>query len=234
MNHTEAVEKMTVERYLLGELDPLDREEFEEHMFICPDCALDSRVASVFIEEAKAQLGEIAPSRPDVRETGGRGKGWDHWFSWLRPAFAAPLFALLLLVVGYQNLVTFPALRTAADQPAIAPVASLSGATRGNTHATVVADRAHGIALPVDLPLDPALGDFVSYSFELYNPQGKLAWSGALPAPAQSSTGDLQLSVVLRGRMLEDGTYSVSIFGTGTHGERTPLEHYVFDVTLTK
>ncbi|MGH9560390.1 MAG: anti-sigma factor family protein, partial [Terracidiphilus sp.] len=39
MNHTEAVEQMTVEQYLLGELDGSAREDFEEHLFNCPECA---------------------------------------------------------------------------------------------------------------------------------------------------------------------------------------------------
>jgi len=47
MNHDEAVEQMAVERYLLGALDPGAQEEFEEHMFGCPECALDSRVTKV-------------------------------------------------------------------------------------------------------------------------------------------------------------------------------------------
>ena len=32
------------------------------------------------------------------------------WLAWLRPAFAVPVFALLLAVVGYQNFVTVPRL----------------------------------------------------------------------------------------------------------------------------
>jgi hypothetical protein len=234
MNHSEAVEQMAVERYLLGELDGDAREDFEEHLFSCPECALDARVATVFIDEAKNELGEIAPSQREVKNAGKRGRDRGYWFLWLRPAFAAPVLAALLIVIGYQNLVTLPGLRKAANEPAVIPVAPLTGATRGETRATVAADRAHGIAVPVDIPLDPALGTFASYSFALYNPQGKLAWSGTIAAPAQSSTGDLQLSFVIPGGLLKNGSYSVSVNGTGAHGESTPIEHYVFNVALTK
>jgi hypothetical protein len=234
MNHNEALEQMTVERYLLGELDADAREDFEEHMFCCPDCALDSRVATLFIEEAKAELGEIAPTQPEVKDTGKRDKGRNRWYSWWRPAFAAPVFAALVAVIGYQNLVTFPVLRNAASQPAVVPVAPLSGAARGEMRTTVVADRGRGIAVPVDIPLDPGIGTFVSYSFELYNPQGKLAWSGTIPAPAQGSAGDFELSLVMPGGMLKDGIYSVSISGTGAHGESTPIERYAFNLVVTK
>jgi len=234
MNHNEAVEQMAVERYLLGEFDPGAREEFEEHMFDCSECALDSRVAAVFIEEAKSQLGEIAPSSPQVKSTDANKKSRTLWFWWLRPAFAGPVFAALLMVIGYQNLVTFPALRTAARQPTVVPVAPLAGATRGNARPTIVADRAHGVALPVDLPLDPAMGAFVSYSFELYNPKGKLDWSATIPAPAAASGGDLQFSVVMPGETLENGTYSVSVSGIGAHGERMTLENSAVDIVLSR
>jgi len=234
MNHDEAIEQMAAERYLLDELDPGAREEFEEHMFSCPNCALDTRAGTTFIEEATSQLGEIAPDQPEVKVALGSRGVRTHWFWWLRPAFAAPLFAALVIVIGYQNLVTLPALRSAASQPAIVPVAPLPGATRGSARTTVVADLAHGIALPIDLSVDPALGAFVSYSVELYNPEGKLAWSGTAPAPASASSGDIQFSIVVPGRMLENGTYSVTISGIGIQGQRAPIEHYVFDVALSE
>ncbi|MGB0065969.1 MAG: zf-HC2 domain-containing protein [Terracidiphilus sp.] len=234
MNHDEAVAQMTVERYLLGELDPSARDDFEEHLFDCPDCALDTRVATAFIEGAKAELAEMAPARLGVKDTPGREKGRGLWFLAWRPAFAAPVFAALVAVVCYQNLVTFPALRNAAGQPVVIPVAPLSGATRGEVRPTVAASPAHGIALPVDIPLDPALGAFVSYSFQIQDPQGKLAWSGSIPAPAQGTTGDYQLSLVMPGGILKDGAYSVSISGTGAHGESTPIEQYGFNVAVTK
>jgi Putative zinc-finger len=234
MNHSEAVEQMAVERYLLGELNADAREDFEDHMFGCPECALDTRVATIFIEEAKTELGKVAPSQPEVKSAATKEKGRSHWSLWLRPAFAAPVFAALVMVIGFQNLVTLPSLRKSATQPAIIPVAPLSGVTRGGNRTTIAADRVHGISVPVDIPLDPGIGTFVSYSFELYDPQGKLAWSGTIPAPAQSFTGDLQFSFVVRGGMLKNGTYRVSISGSGTHGETTPIENYVFNVALTE
>lgn len=233
MNHNDAVEQMAVERYFLGELDSDAREDFEEHMFSCPECALDARVATVFIDEAKNQLGELAPSQPEAKNGSKNEERRLNWFAWLRPAFAVPVFAALMIVIGYQNLVTFPSLRKAVGQPAIVPVAPLSGATRGDVHAAVAADRTHGIAIPIDIPLDPAMGSFTSYSFRVYGPQGKLAWSGSIPAPAQNSAGDLQISIVLPGKILRDGLYSISISGLGPHGENTPIEHYAFDLAMT-
>lgn len=41
MEHSEAVETLAAERYLLGEMTPEDRDAFEEHFFGCSVCAAD-------------------------------------------------------------------------------------------------------------------------------------------------------------------------------------------------
>lgn len=232
MNHSEAVKEMAAERYLLDELTPEARDAFEEHLFDCSECALDIRAGAAFVDEAKTQLPEIATGSAVPRETAKEKR--KPWFSWWRPAFAVPAFAALLMVVGYQNLVTFPALHSSEDEPRIVPVAPLYGATRGETHITITADRTHGIALPVDLPIEPGTRAYVSYFFELNDPQGKLAWTGTIAAPAQQPDADLQLSIVVPGRMLNSGTYSMAVSGVGADGSRTAVEKYVFDVVLSK
>jgi hypothetical protein len=126
-----------------------------------------------------------------------------------------------------------PALHTAENQPRIVTLGPLSGATRGGTPTAITADRRHGVGLPVDLPLEPSLGNFVSYSFDLNDPQGKLAWTGSIAAPAQEG-GDLQLSIVIPGGMLQSGRYSLAVSGVGSHGERTAIGQYVFAISLAK
>ena len=231
MDHSEALEQMAAERYLLNELTPDVREAFEAHFFECPDCALDLRAGAAFVEEAKAQLPKLAgastaaePARP--RES---KRAW--WLGWRQPAFAAPVFATLLLVVGYQNLVTFPALRASADQPRLLPWTPLHGATRGGAALAVTADRRHGVALPVDLPQQPSMGAYASYSFDLFDPQGKLAWTGT--AAAGNTNEDQRLSVMIPGAMLKNGAYTIAISGVAAHGERTEIDRYVFELQLS-
>ena len=43
MDHEAAVQQMVVEQYLLDELAPELRDEFEEHLFDCAECSLDLR-----------------------------------------------------------------------------------------------------------------------------------------------------------------------------------------------
>ena len=234
MNHVEAVKEMAAERYLLDELSPDGRDAFEEHMFDCAECALDVRAGAAFVGEAKVQLPKFAAGVLSPYKVAAPPQKINRWTSWWRPIFVAPVLAGLLVVVGYQNLVILPALRTEAGQPRIVPTAPLSGGTRGETLTTLAVDRAHGVALPVDVPLEPALGNFSSYAFELYDPDGKLAWTGTLAAPAETPVGELSLSIMIPGGMLKNGRYSMAISGVGGKGDRTAIERYAFNIVLSK
>ncbi len=235
MDHSEAIQQMTAERYLLDELTPDAREAFEEHLFDCPECALDLRAGTAFVRAAKAQLPELTGALPAPASSRSREPRVqrERWLSWLRPAFAVPAFAALLLVLGYQNLVTYPGLRAAANQPRLLPWAPLHGATRGGAHPAITADRRHGVALPVDLPPQPSPGAYVSYRFDLNDPQGKLAWTGVVAAPNESDGGGQRLSLVIPGAMLQNGAYSLVVSGAGAQGERTVVDRYAFDLRLT-
>jgi len=56
MDHIEALRIRAAEQYLLGELPDSLREEFEEHIFECQECALDVRAGSALIEQMKKEL----------------------------------------------------------------------------------------------------------------------------------------------------------------------------------
>src|ERR1700751_6014258 len=60
MDHEEAVRQNATERYLLDELDPELRDQFEEHLFDCQDCALDVRAGAMFVEQTKVILAKPA------------------------------------------------------------------------------------------------------------------------------------------------------------------------------
>ena len=49
MSHDEAVWSFAVEKYLLDELSVKSRDDFEEHLFDCQECALDLRVGATFL-----------------------------------------------------------------------------------------------------------------------------------------------------------------------------------------
>src|SRR6266702_1859939 len=182
MNHEQAIQDMATERYLLDELTPELRDAFEEHMFECPECALDVRAGNVFMSEAKVQLPQIAvqtavqASREPVPEPVRPKKPW--WAFLTVPAFAAPVFAALLAVVVFQNVSTIPALRSAATEPRIIPWSSLHADTRGAETTLVQADPNRGALVLIDVPQG-----YSSYEIALNDPQGKRFWSATVTAP---------------------------------------------------
>src|SRR5258707_14788392 len=92
MDHETAVRIGASERYLLGELTGEDRDSFEEHFFMCPECAEDVRALTVFAANAKAVFREKAegPSPHAGMLSSGRA---------LR--LSAALNVVLLLGLGY-------------------------------------------------------------------------------------------------------------------------------------
>ena len=240
MNHSDAVEAMAVEKYLLGELGPDARDAFEEHLFDCPECAMDVRAGDAFVREAKAQLpGMVAVTEPFAVHAAVKkaAKGKRDWFGWLRPVVLAPVFAALLLVVAYQNFVTIPHLRGESEEPRLVPVEALRGATRGAGHQKLTAMRGQGLAVPIDLlPADmPGGTAYPKYAFALVGPDGKTAWTATVAEPVSTSAGEDagQRALLIPARMLRDGTYTITVAGVDAQGTQTPVERYVFDLTLT-
>jgi anti-sigma factor RsiW len=234
MDHSEALQQMAAERYLLDELKPDAREAFEEHLFDCPECALDLRAGAAFVEVAKTQLPELTGAMPAPvlsRSRQHKAKS-EWWLFWRQPAFAAPAFATLLLVLGYQNLVTYPRLRAAASQPRLIPWAQLHEAMRGGAPVSITADRLHGVALPVDLPSQLSEGAYASFSIDLYDPQGKLAFGSVVAAPSESDSGSQRLGLVIPGAVLRNGVYTLAVSGVAANGERTVIDRYAFEIHL--
>jgi hypothetical protein len=236
MDHSEAVNQMAAERYLLGELPPDVRDAFEEHLFDCPECAFDIRAGVAFVDEAKVQLpGMMAmPAEPAAQPATKASERavWEpkrrSWWSTLfaTPAFAAPVFATLLLIIGYQNLVTYPALRSEATEPRLLSSVALHLGTRGDARPVVVADRKQGVLLQVDLPGQTV---YSSYTVDLYNPQGKLAWTrNFTPSAAGADSGTLSLA--LPGEGIDAGGYSLAISGVSASGQRTELNRQSFEM----
>jgi hypothetical protein len=223
MDHNAVVREKMTERYLLNELDPGVRDEFEEHYFDCQECARDIRAGSEFVEQSKMVLAESPepiPVRATGRESQGRG-----WLAWLRPAFAAPLLAILLTVVGYQNLVTYPKLQAALRQPRILPWAAVAVGTWGASATPITVPQGMGFLLFVRIPPDAT---YARYETDLYNPKGRLEWSLTFPANPNQD----QWPVQVPGASREPGTYKMLVRGITATGESKDLGNVFFELQI--
>src|SRR5580693_10222214 len=115
MDHNEAVRLEAAEKYLLGELPKEQHAAFEEHYFDCPACAEEMKATIAFMESARQAAREDARQAVEEKKLAPVPPKNGGWFAWLRPAFAVPVLAALLLFVGYQNGVTIPRLKDSSS-----------------------------------------------------------------------------------------------------------------------
>jgi hypothetical protein len=139
-----------------------ERDSFEAHYFDCAACADDIRLGSAMSRDIKAVLRRGLSSRS--------------WFGWLRTPVLLPTFASIALLglVGYQNLVQFPALR--APRAVSSPVI-LDGQTR-----SAVPEVPAGDSLRFQMALDEVSGAN-RLRVELLDASGQRRAYGEVPAP---------------------------------------------------
>jgi anti-sigma factor RsiW len=227
MDHDVVVREKMTEKYLLEELDPGVRDEFEEHFFDCPECAQDVRAGFEFVAHSKVVLKESSEAIPARATAPAPEPVRQGWFAWLRPAFAVPVLALLLAVIGYQNLVMYPELQSALKQPQVLPWASVNVGTYGAGGPAIVVPPGKGFLLFVRIPPDR---NYTRYRADLYNPAGKLEWSLTIPAVASQD----QWPVQVPGANREAGRYTMAVSGVTAAGESKDLGRTSFELQIQK
>jgi len=226
MDHSEALRLKATDRYLLNELDPEQLDQFEEHMFDCPECAVDVRAAAMFVEQSKAILSEVRGPRPVTTPAPAR-KGW---LDWLRPAFAAPALALLLLVVGYQNFVSYPKLHHTLSAPQVMPWAAVNVGTYGTGEGKEIPlVPGQDFLLLVRIPPEEGVRAYIA---DLYNPSGKLEWSLPIPVVSTEDQRQDRWSVKVPGANWTSGTYTLKVHGTTATGEVRDLGKTSVDLKI--
>lgn len=215
MDHQIAEETGAVERYVLNEYSPEERAAFEAHFFDCPACAEQVRDAAVFV----ANAGHIL--RKQVKQPGmqpSQAKRGRLRFDWFRPILIAPsaIAALLAVIVGYQNLVTVPAL----EKPQVLSTEVIAPAARA-TAPVIPVDRSlprFNMNFLVDAPRV-----FASYVCQLRDGRGNIVLTVGSGARDVSS---FTLSLLLPAEKFPDGAYELDLVPSSDPG--TPVERYTF------
>lgn len=219
MDHNQSTNLMAVEKYLLEELTPEQRDEFEEHFFDCQDCAADLRETAAFMAAATQEF-KVNP----VPKPGKAAKGKSFSASFWPTALVWSALAASLLLVAYQNLVVFPQFKTEIAElktPEVLPVISLVGGnSRGDQTPTATAAAAHPFLLSLDIPTQDR---FTSYTCLLYSPSGTLAWRVEVSPQAARDT----VSIRVPSTDKLPGQYTLAVQGN-LAGTSVDLAHYKF------
>ena len=169
MDHRAANQTNAVERYLLGEFNPDEREDFEAHMFDCSVCGQRVRESAIAIENVKQVFREEDAKISEASRQTTPGWSWTGW--WRMPALVPAVAALALAaVVVYQDGVLIPAL----EQPRVLSSAVIAPQAREAAQRIPVDPRAplFNINFEVDVPPPYAPQPYASYTGEFQKENG--------------------------------------------------------------
>ena len=210
MDHKQATRIQAVDRYLLGELTAVEREEFEEHFFSCGECSEDLHIGAILVDNSRAVLREgfpdPVPASPDVPPR----PGWRFW--WTQVPVAAVI--ALLAVVGYQNLRVIPEYRRqlAVDAGAfVPPQFAVRPAVRGAVQVVALPQGARFFELGAE-EVEAAAG---GYSCEIQDDRGNTVSKFHAPP----TVADEKLNVLLDARRMAPGQYVLVVRQSSDNAE---------------
>ena len=212
MDHEAATHLHATERYLLEELSPAERDEFEEHYFTCPECAEDVRLALEFRANARAVFREKKfAAEPKPRRA---------WRAWLRPAlvFSAGLNLALLVGIGVQ------ATRSGRlAEPGFFPSFFVAGAARSEGTVRDVPRGSRMVGFYFDL-FDQERG-YGQFAYRIEDNSGKPVESGVSSPQAPAPRLNLAIPVA----DLKPGVYTF-IFSGVANGQQIELRRTQFRI----
>ena len=217
MNHKEAVGRLAAERYLLDELSPPEREEFEEHFFGCAECAAEVEAGAVFAANARAVFSE---------EAGRHAPTHHRWLEWRRPAYVFTLVGALLFLIAYEELLRIPRFRrelAQATAPRAYPAFFLQPLARGGEQVLEVPKTAPFVGLSLDVPPGSA---YRSFECDLRG-GGRLS----IAVPATASPG-ASLNILIPVSRLQPGPYVLILRGRNDGSNAGELSRFDFTIRL--
>jgi len=208
MDHQEALRLQAAEKYILGELPPDLREQFEEHYFDCPECAMGLRGLGTFVTASRLVLREedlaprVASNGPAAERSG--------WFNWLHPVIAVPAIMALAAFVVYQITVTIPSARKQSAVQTVAEVYESSyhllGATRGADITKLAVRPNESFALDFDfIPTR----EFTNYKGSLVDSSGQAVLIFSL----KGGQANKEVHLVVPGGKVHAGKYDLVVVG---------------------
>jgi Putative zinc-finger len=217
MNHSEAIESMAAEGYLLGDLSGAERNAFEEHYIDCPICAQAVWYGTEMFAAGRELVRSVPAPQPSpipppltFRQR-------------FRQAMPFATAAALTVVVGYQGVV-IPLVQRAAAVPVIAalfPTEPLIGVTR-TSNQVIKVPRNTAFVLYPEVPSDAPI--YPLYRFELRSARGK-ALGDTEVSEKQARSGEPNPLAVCP---LPAGSYVLVILGVRKDGNRPEVTGEIY------
>jgi hypothetical protein len=230
MDHKTAARSLATERYILGELSPAERDEFEEHLSDCPECMEDVSTAEMFVANSRAVFADqTTTSVPEKK---------NRWLNFmrLRPlrvlVLSAVLNLVLLAVIGYGSIALIPSLKSHLEQletPDIAEILVVHGSSRGDSQTFTISRSTRYCVLRFDLP-----HAYPHYSYSIQHGGALMAVqadshanhpssaphtvrrSGTLDISAKTDTLNLTIPIT----SLKPGLYELQVIGSDDAGSK--------------
>lgn len=204
MDHKIAVKKLAAQRYMLGEMTPVEREQFESHYFACPECAEVLMDTAAFVDNLKAVLAEEKQVAEEPERWWRILVPWRGGFPAMIPAMAAAVFCV---IAGYQQFIRIPALRASlAPRPAVAALIRPSD-VRGEIPVVNI-DR--GAAYATALVLADLGSGARHIQFEIRRADHTPVDFVTMPVPPGVS-GGAQVQIPLQAEKFTPGRYTASL-----------------------
>jgi Putative zinc-finger len=220
VDHKAAVQSLATEKYVLGELSPAERDEFEEHLSDCQRCMEDLSTAEMFIANGRAVFAEHATAVPQKK---------NRWFSFMRwrpapvLALSAALNVVLLGVIGYGLVAVIPPFEShlpELETAGLSETFAVRGPSRGDSQTFTVPRSTRYCVFRFDVP-----HEYAHYSYSIRpihdgglvsSRTGKLPVSSLLDIPSNTNT----LNLTVRVASLKPGAYELQVVGSDGAGTK--------------
>jgi len=194
MNHDDAIKTMAAERYILDELEPAERDAFEEHFFDCTACTADVRDAARIAAGVRTAF-RFVPVK--------------HYSRWAAAAGAAAV----AIGLAYQYVPQIAGLRHQTPAPIGQPAHVTAAVQTIDLERTRAAQRKYVIRgdqpASIDFTIPPQDRPPASYTCELRDAAGILVRSRNV----SQGEADEVVDISLPPHVLHTGDYDVVIRG---------------------
>src|ERR1700675_4231085 len=234
MDHNEALRLHAAEKYVLGKLPKEQHAAYEEHYFDWPACAAEIKATVAFMQSARQVIREEALEPIGAKRLAPAKRTRGGWFAWLRPAFAVPVLAALLLFIGFQNGVTIPRLKDSSSSQMGQIISSsfqLRGSVRGGNESGDAVNQVRvrsGESFALNFDFTPT-GTFSEYIWQLQNKVGQAVKSGHISGDKKYQAVSLNVA----GGVESAGKYNLVFFGSAEGAGQTANESEAQRLTFT-